>query len=61
MKPGVQRDLLAAFWLLLDELEIGNDGDSSVKHGATREMAEARAASGDTGRPHNRARSPRRS
>jgi hypothetical protein len=25
MKPAMQRDLLAAFWLLFDEFEIGND------------------------------------
>ena len=25
MKPGMQRDLLVAFWLLFDEFEIGDD------------------------------------
>jgi hypothetical protein len=26
MKPGMQRDILVAFWLLFDEFEIGDDG-----------------------------------
>ncbi len=26
MKPGMQRDLLVAFWFLFDEFQIGNDG-----------------------------------
>jgi hypothetical protein len=25
MKPGMQRDILVAFWLLFDEFEIGDD------------------------------------
>jgi hypothetical protein len=25
MKPGMQRDILVAIWLLFDEFEIGND------------------------------------
>ena len=25
MKPGMQRDILVAFWLLFDEFEIGED------------------------------------
>ena len=25
MKPGMQRDLLVAFWLLFDEFNIGDD------------------------------------
>jgi hypothetical protein len=25
MKPGMQRDILVAFWFLFDEFEIGND------------------------------------
>ena len=25
MKPGMQRDLLVAYWLLFDEFEIGED------------------------------------
>jgi hypothetical protein len=25
MKPGMQRDILVAYWLLFDEFEIGND------------------------------------
>jgi hypothetical protein len=29
MKPGMQRDLLVAFWLLFDEFEIG-DSDPPV-------------------------------
>lgn len=28
MKPGMQRDILVAFWFLFDEFEIG-DGDGS--------------------------------
>ena len=27
MKPGMQRDILVAFWLLFDEFEIGSDCD----------------------------------
>jgi hypothetical protein len=27
MKPGMQRDLLVAFWFLFDEFEIGDDSD----------------------------------
>ena len=25
MKPGMQRDILVAYWLLFDEFEIGED------------------------------------
>ena len=25
MKPGMQRDILVAFWFLFDEFELGND------------------------------------
>jgi hypothetical protein len=25
MKPGMQRDILVAFWFLFDEFEIGDD------------------------------------
>ena len=25
MKPGMQRDILVAFWFLFDEFDIGND------------------------------------
>ncbi len=28
MKPGMQRDLLAAFWFLFDEFEIGDDANA---------------------------------
>ena len=28
MKPGMQRDILVAYWLLFDEFEIGNDCSS---------------------------------
>lgn len=59
MKPGVQRDLLAAFWLLFDEFEIGNDSHSSTRRGVTREMTEARAASAEAVRLHNLARTAR--
>jgi hypothetical protein len=27
MKPGMQRDLLVAFWFLFDEFELGDDPD----------------------------------
>ncbi len=26
MKPGMQRDLLVAFWFLFDEFQIGDEG-----------------------------------
>ena len=29
MKPGMQRDILVAFWLLFDEFEIGEDDPSA--------------------------------
>ena len=29
MKPGMQRDILVAFWLLFDEFEIGEDDPPS--------------------------------
>ena len=35
MKPGMQRDLLVAFWLLFDEFEIGN-GDCALENGTVR-------------------------
>ncbi len=33
MKPGMQRDLLVAFWFLFDEFEIG-DSDCATRAGA---------------------------
>jgi hypothetical protein len=38
MKPGMQRDILVAFWLLFDEFEIGDDCSPppvKASHGST--------------------------
>ncbi len=32
MKPGMQRDLLVAYWLLFDEMGLGDD-DPPAPHG----------------------------
>ncbi len=32
MKPGMQRDILVAFWLLFDEFEIGEDDPPAPTH-----------------------------
>jgi hypothetical protein len=46
MKPGMQRDILVAFWLLFDEFEIGDDdapprdpSTSEKPHGASHPAA----------------------
>ena len=31
MKPGMQRDILVAFWFLFDEFEIGEDDPQPVQ------------------------------
>jgi len=37
MKPGMQRDLLVAFWFLFDEFEIGDDtpGPATTQPGSS--------------------------
>ena len=52
MKTGVQRDLLAAFWLLFDEFEIGNDCDPPVKRVAAPDGMETSTPATDAARPH---------
>jgi hypothetical protein len=43
MKPGMQRDLLVAFWLLFDEFEIGDDGSRRPQPSATERSGPAPA------------------
>ena len=32
MKPGMQRDILVAFWFLFDEFEIGDEDGDAASH-----------------------------
>lgn len=57
MRPGMQRDILVAFWLLFDEFEIGEDDpppqDPSSASGKSSASPNAAANAGhpSAGRP----------
>ncbi len=51
MKPGMQRDLLVAYWLLFDELAIANRAPApQTRGGGSNERANSRK-NNDGGKP----------
>jgi hypothetical protein len=49
MKPGMQRDILVAYWLLFDEFEIG--GNDPPAHADPPERATPTAAARESEKP----------
>jgi len=45
MKPGMQRDIVVAFWLLFDEFEIGEDDSPATTSNQAPGSVPPRAAS----------------
>ena len=44
MKPGMQRDILVAYWLLFDEFGIGDDDPPQVQRNQPSQQAQAVSA-----------------
>jgi len=44
MKPGMQRDILVAYWLLFDEFGIGDDEPPQVQANQQNQQAQAASA-----------------
>ncbi len=53
MKPGMQRDLLVAFWLLFDEFEIGNGDPPEGANRSNGQPAPSAAKEGEKAKPRN--------
>jgi hypothetical protein len=54
MKPGMQRDILVAFWLLFDEFEIGNGDPPEGANRANGQPTPPAAKEGEKAKPRRR-------
>jgi hypothetical protein len=61
MKPGMQRDILVAYWLLFDEFALDDEGHEAVgnDHGTPQTAAPDDSAQSST-QSTNRTTAPRR-
>ena len=61
MKPGMQRDILVAYWLLFDEFEIGEDDPPAQGDQPDQRAPLASAKEAEKPKRHNGGKNRRRS